>query len=896
MNPTLALRFWGKSDRDDPSNYHPLLFHLLDVGNAARALWHYVLPNTIQQRIAKSLDMSPIEAEILVVLLVAQHDLGKASAFQTKVDLLWKPMAEFSEGVMADGDKAHGLVTFKVLPKLATLGVGGWKAEPDVAYLLSQITAGHHGQFPTASDIRGMGRMTVGQTLWDESRKELLTELCQHIFGEIDSVNCSLTVLDDPALVPILGGLVSVADWIGSSKRHFPPAGPTDSSQYAVLSKQQAEKALGDFGWMPRPIFTSSKVFADLFPFTPNRMQEKVAQLADTATHPYLLIVEAAMGQGKTEAALYAVDRALTTGLAHGFYLALPTQATGNAMFQRVLTDYLGTRGFLYINLQLLHAGSELNELFEQLQLAAIGERDEGTVVAESWFTPKKQALLAPFGVGTIDQSLLSVLQTNHWFVRLFGLAGKVIVFDEVHAYDVYMSELLKRLISWLRVLGCTVVLLSATLPVGKRKELISAWDSDAVPPNSEYPRVTYVGGGNCTAEFVGSTTPQSKAIAFEFTRLDFAELLDRMKTDLSSGGCAVVICNTVGRAQEAYRLFHSTLSEEGWEVTLFHARTIAKWRRKREDKTLDAFGKPKPGRVRPPKAVLIATQVVEQSLDLDFDWMASEMAPVDLLLQRVGRLWRHDRQGLRPLTKPQLLVLCEKQGNGLPDFPPFATLIYDEYVLLRSYRALEGKETLVLPSDIEPLIQVTYDLELSTEDLSDSWKAALVQAEASAEEKRDEDKKTAEAALVLSPHHSPAEILEPGSTLDSVRQNLLDEDDPRIHKTVRAATRLGDPSISLVCLGTDADGKPLVSLPKGTPTKTQAKELARYALSVSQKGVYYALKDMNPPKGWEDCAPLRYHRALELENGRRSLAGYTLTLSETLGLVIEKEGKKAEK
>jgi CRISPR-associated endonuclease/helicase Cas3 len=222
--------------------------------------------------------------------------------------------------------------------------------------------------------------------------------------------------------------------------------------------------------------------------------------------------------------------------------------------------------------------------------------------------------------------------------------------------------------------------------------------------------------------------------------------------------------------------------------------------------------------------------------------------------------------------------------------------LIYDEYVLLRSYRALEGKETLVLPSDIEPLIQVTYDLELSTEDLSDSWKAALVQAEASAEEKRDEDKKTAEAALVLSPHHSPAEILEPGSTLDSVRQNLLDEDDPRIHKTVRAATRLGDPSISLVCLGTDADGKPLVSLPKGTPTKTQAKELARYALSVSQKGVYYALKDMNPPKGWEDCAPLRYHRALELENGRRSLAGYTLTLSETLGLVIEKEGKKAEK
>src|SRR5207248_6281763 len=124
-----------------------------------------------------------------------------------------------------------------------------------------------------------------------------------------------------------------------------------------------------------------------------------------------------------------------------------------------------------------------LNPRFERLRYAAWvydEEKRPSAVVAEEWFARnKKQALLAPFGVGTIDQALLAVLQTRHVFVRLFGLAGKCVVLDEVHAYDAYMTTLMERLLRWLAALGCPVMLLSATLPRDKRVKLLRAYAGD---------------------------------------------------------------------------------------------------------------------------------------------------------------------------------------------------------------------------------------------------------------------------------------------------------------------------------------------------------------------------------------------------------------------------------
>lgn len=614
MTEHTLLRLWGKTDKFDASRYHPLLFHLLDVGFVARDMWRVLSPH-IRAGLAASLGLTETDAEQVVVLLAAQHDLGKASAFQTKAPCLFDQVAAvgltFAE--QAPPQEPHGYVTAATLPLFAEQGEGGWQASRPSARRLARIVGGHHGTFPTASDLLEdrMTPRTLGGEAWSEARRALLQALAETLYPDAPSVALSTPTLDDPTLAPLLGGFVSVADWIGSSQAHFPPAGPISLKDYAPRARRQAQQALDAFGWTRRPRFSAPAAFGDLFqdkegrPFTPNPMQTEVVRVADAATEPYLLIVEEAMGQGKTEAALYALDRALTTQQAHGFYIAMPTQATGNAMFERILHDYLrepragderprprrhGGRQ----NLQLVHSGSFLSTAFDALQLAANDSGPGGEaerVVAESWFTARKQALLAPFGIGTIDQSLLSVLQARHWFVRLFGLAGKVVVFDEVHAYDVYMSKILGRLLGWLRALGCTVVLLSATLPRSRRRELCAAWAADAAPQEEPYPRVTVVNAGAAQTLPVTSQADE-KAVRLERAGVGFQPLAERLRGDLPEGGCAAVICNTVGRAQEAYDLFRAELAKDGWEVLLFHARTPALWRQERERDVLDRYGK----------------------------------------------------------------------------------------------------------------------------------------------------------------------------------------------------------------------------------------------------------------------------------------------------------------
>lgn len=512
------LQFWGKSDAECSDNYHPLLFHLLDIGFVTLLMWDHVLPFQFKKQVSLSLGVSEIEARQVVVLLSAQHDLGKASAFQFKVENLWQMLLEAGIKIDAPDPKpAHGYVTAKILPKFVHEGVGGWKADMQIAKILAKITGGHHGTFPTAHDLSVIHQTTTGDALWIQAQKKLLEILHECLFPGVTSVEIPLASLNSD-VVPLIGGLISVADWLGSSQEHFPPVGPLRIEDYVRQSRKNAIRVLADYGWTPLPTFATPVGFQGLFPFTPNPMQEQVVRFTDGAEEPYLLIIEAAMGEGKTEAALYAVDHGLATGQSHGFYIALPTQATGNAMFQRVLGDYLKVRQHRGdLNLQLVHSGSFLSTPFDKLKLAAIYGGDnadgDGRVIAESWFTYRKRPLLAPFGVGTIDQSLMGILQTKHWFVRLFGLAGKVVVFDEIHAYDVYTSTLLKRLISWLKILNCRVILLSATLPEAKRRELIAAWDENVTPEPAAYPRVTCVLTGQCETKTVAQTNSWSAPV-----------------------------------------------------------------------------------------------------------------------------------------------------------------------------------------------------------------------------------------------------------------------------------------------------------------------------------------------------------------------------------------------
>jgi CRISPR-associated endonuclease/helicase Cas3 len=906
------LTLWGKTStgKPDDTQYHPLLFHLLDVAHCARLLWR-LLPPHLPQRIAHALGVTVDEAEKIVVLLAGIHDLGKASAFQTKATHLWERVKAVGLTIGAPEQERHEFVTAYVLPALLTeSSICGWSAPQTMANTLAAITGAHHGKFPPSN---GMNAQTLGGPDWTNVRKALAKELANALYPGGATITVPNDAMTDVGVGAILSGFIAVADWLGSNKEFMKRCPSRDIAAYILYSEAFAQELLPKVGWRTLQ-FAAPKPFSEIIwgqredgtpiQFAPRRMQSVVAEIAERTTEPYLLIVEAAMGDGKTEAALYAIDRAMTTGQNGGFYVALPTQATGNAMFERVKT-FLELRGHeMQANLQLVHGGTAFNDIFQEIAVAPnVTDRQNGDVerpvVAEQWFTAKKQALLAPFGVGTIDQSLMGVLQTKHWFVRLFGLAGKVVVFDEVHAYDVYMGELLESLIRWLSELGCSVILLSATLPAARREALITAYRAGKkveVLETAAYPRVTFVPKSGA-AESVNVAEENGRTINVTLQRaaVDYTALSEKIVTDLPNGGCAAVICNTVRQAQAAYDAIFSRLAPE-WDVTLFHARTPLAWRKEKEASVLQKFGKPnREGVVRPKKAVLIGTQVLEQSLDYDVDWMASEMAPIDLLLQRMGRLWRHDRPE-RPVKTPRFVVLLNQIGDTLPSFP-LGTAgehgVYDEYVLLRSVLALRDRTSVTLPNDIEPLITAVYDTTVDSP--NDIWQEQISKTLQEQKTQRRKDQRIAENNCIIDPIGEDSDFLD---HLPNQEKDLIDDDDPTTHGDVRATTRLGDPSLVLLCLRQDEGGRLTPFCGGGPvfldkrPSAERVKEMLLSALSLSRpKELFFTLLKEPAIEAWKEEAHLRFARhAIFDATGRATIGNYTVTLDKKKGLLVVKE------
>jgi CRISPR-associated endonuclease/helicase Cas3 len=515
---------------------------------------------------------------------------------------------------------------------------------------------------------------------------------------------------------------------------------------------------------------------------------------------------------------------------------------------------------------------------------------DEGDVEAQSWFTAKKRPLLAPFGVGTIDQSLLSVLQTKHWFVRLFGLAGKMLIFDEVHAYDAYMSTILERLLHWLAEVDCTVIMLSATLPEAKRKALAKAYSGHFDVEYKRYPRITLAGPRRyphlqtpSSPECVEIPKEKPRSVNLRFLTTDLPSLIVTLNQELKHGGCAAVISNTVNRSIEVYEHLRDNLKDT--DCSLFHARTLRMWRREREEEVLRKFGKGEKhdgtytNPNRPNRAVLVATQVIEQSLDLDFDLMVSEIAPVDLLLQRCGRLHRHARSRPAGLETPQFFVLCDAKADGPPpeSFGKSIEFVYDRYILLRTWQAIRQREDLEIPAEIETLVEAVYGESAMACD--DGWTDALGDAKERMKHNRNESEKAAGRLLIGHPKW-------PSDLLEEFNDQLIDDEDPQVHEAVRAATREGDPSITVVML-------PVAVVLTYDPNVSEVRELLDRSAKLSHRGIFQSLLDKSrTPKEWAKSPHLRHARLLRY-NGENQvrIGNYLLSVDRELGVAIEKDG-----
>ena len=911
---------WGKlASADELPSYHPLLCHMVDVAMVTREMWQYCLSPSQRGGLSIGLGLGHDQdsAGLWCAFLAGLHDLGKASpAFQLQVE---RVCVEVEHRLRANGLTApplrtskytpHGVITAATLPSIlnATFGMGS-----RIASRIGTVIGGHHGVFPTSGEIQGVSSTARGNQGWDRHRRTMVDQLA----AVLDLPRDRMPDRIDNATAITLAGFVSVSDWVGSNTDFFPYTAPTSTEAYACCAEKRAGKALDALGFLMRPGPREVRGFTELFPGIPkpNDLQHSIESLTGDLTEPGLVIIEAPMGEGKTEAAICLADNWAVSEGQEGHYFALPTQTTSNQMFGRV-RDFLHDRySDSLVQLQLLHGHASLSSEFEALRenhdrifaprySGVESDSDHLEVVASEWFTYRKRGLLSPFGVGTIDQALLAILQAKHMFVRLFGLSHRTVIIDEVHAYDAYMTALLERLLEWLAALGSSVVLLSATLPKARRNALLDAYlrglgdQPKEIRSDAAYPRISWVSGNfEPRSRSVQVSARGTKEVSLQWTDGSLPAqdgspfpLGECLSDALAQGGCAAVICNTVRRAQHVYRAlkpyFPGTDENGNPTLDLLHAQYVFQDRDEREKRSLARFGKPGASTSRPRKAVLIATQIIEQSLDLDFDLMVSDMAPADLLLQRVGRLHRHGRPRPHALERPQLLVCQPEMANDIPRFDPGTTAVYDSHILLRSWLALRNRTTVRVPSDVESIIGDVYDDDRQPHGLSEQLREVWSETQKELEKTIEGDSEEARVRWIKPPSY--------GGQLWRLTEDPREEDAPDFHQAHRALTRLTPPSVSVVLLfGTyenawmdAAHGESLDM--DNIPSMDAMKKLLRRSASISDRRVVFRLLEQLPPKGWRPTALLRNHRAIFLdEDGcSESMDGYGIRLDPETGL-----------
>lgn len=691
------LRYWGKTgtESDDSPTYHPLAYHCLDVTACGRAL--LAVNPLLHRRLAKAAGLDESSLLGWASFLLSVHDLGKmADSFQ-QLEPRWmehlqgrvtkQPRLERHDtlgwllwhrhlGLLEDAEIREALVPQGLCAYDARSFVEPWL----------RAAAGHHGRppralgpGPSATTLKRHFPPTVvkdARAFILRSARKFLTPgvpwACQGgDEGELSDEWVDSRAAQFQNSSWLFAGFVVVADWLGSNTRWFHyETKPLEIDEYwSTFAVPRAERAISESG-LSQPRAPARAGFQVLYEdFQPTELQQLAAKIP-LAEGPQIFVIEEATGGGKTEAALTLAQRLIAAGEAQGVFLGLPTMATANAMFDRVervhrlLFDQDGPEASLVLTHSKRHLRLALPESPPDEPYAEGGTAEEtltASLACTQWLADgRKRALLASVGVGTIDQALLAVLPVRHQSVRVWGLAGKVLIVDEVHACDSYMQALLRTLLTFHAAFGGSAILLSATLPKKQRWQLVRAFqqgrgDTGPELEKDDYPLLTRVAGEEVDEIDDLAARPEAcREVEVEF--LHSQDEVDELLLQAArEGRCACWIRNTVDDARESAERLGAQLGDK---VTLFHSRFTVADRNRIEGDVLESFGKASGPEERAGR-VVVATQVVEQSLDVDFDVMVIDLCPVDLVLQRLGRLMRHRRRAdgtpLRKKDAPDL-------------------------------------------------------------------------------------------------------------------------------------------------------------------------------------------------------------------------------------------------
>ena len=662
------FKYWGKTAEDD--RYHLLPYHCLDVA-AVTAVWWDFSP-TIRRSFCHGENEEQVRAWVL--FFCALHDYGKFDLrFQQKDLPSFNSLYAYSGGTLPSEreikDYWHGeagLYWFHqdLINRYGVPDSGGGlfsnEVEPEQwpswKRWIEAVT-GHHGHLKNAKYVRSAEFSCLVDHRYKaidySARIEWLTAL-EELF--LKPIGLSLTSYP-PEPSPLLPGLCSVADWLGSrcdETNFIFISTPEDLKTYfesKVASDAQRILQLSGIIGHAKP-FTE---VAELLPAdkTPRPLQLLIETLPQ---EPALTIIEAPTGIGKTEAALVHAWKLVDAGFADSIVFALPTQATANAMFDRL--EKAATVLFADSpNMLLAHGYARHNEKFAELKRRnrpENGEEQDGWVKCSEWLAEsRKRVFLGQIGVCTIDQVLISVLPVRHRFVRGFGVGRSVLIIDEVHAYDAYMYGLLEEVLRQQKLAGGSTILLSATLPEMQKQKLFSAWGVDStVEEFRPYPLISSSSEQDVVPYVLPDNGPEKTlSVNLECLRVQDmapdADLISRLLAAAGSGAQVAVICNLVDVAQTLYEKLRAEMNGTLIELELFHARFRFLDRKEKEKGVINNFGL---NGDRSKGRILVATQVVEQSLDVDFDWIVTQLCPVDLMFQRMGRLHRHaENNGKRP-------------------------------------------------------------------------------------------------------------------------------------------------------------------------------------------------------------------------------------------------------
>ena len=725
-----VFRFWGKAQPRNPGrgpDWHPLAFHSLDVAAVGEVL--LARHRGLNESFLDLLGLPREDAAPLICLFLCLHDIGKfAKKFQAKAPIHYPDCFDDDPAQLAAryDHGAGGLRLFDACPHRFNLP---HRTRGSVWRPLISAVTGHHGTPPEGALD---GSLLTLRSDFGRAGIEAAHEFIRRAHALFAPPQ------DTPALDRgcvrrasfAVAGLAVLADWIGSNQEWFPYCEPVqDLDAYWNDARERAKRAVSDAGVLPADV-GGSLDYGNLIGArtTPSPMQEW-ARAVELPAGPALFMIEDETGSGKTEAAVMLAHRLMASRSADGLYVALPTMAIANAMFDRIADAHrhLFAAG-ANPSIALAHGARDMHEGFraamprggrDEAPYSDTGARDEASETTASaacaaWIADdRRRAFLADAGAGTIDQALLSVLPNRHQSLRLLGLMRRVLILDEVHAYDAYMQREMERLLEFQAGLGGSAILLSATLPLSVRERLTDAFakglggEADPTSASMAYPLATVCAADIHSSTKVAGRSGRARTLPVRFLRSS-DEALSEVEQAASTGKAVLYIRNTVDDALEA----HASLTARGLDAHLFHARFALVDRLAIERWVVERFGKCSAPAGRAGQ-VLIATQVVEQSLDLDFDVLVTDLAPVDLLIQRAGRLWRHDRPGRE--GQPELLVVgpepvADADEAWFSRAFPRAKYVYRDFARLwLTARTLKDTGVIESPAGLRALIESVY-------------------------------------------------------------------------------------------------------------------------------------------------------------------------------------------